>query len=124
MIKMNEKKLIEILKDNIPDDYIRGCDTTDGIGKYITDKDSWQYQLYVYVSKLQNNWNELKKWLEEEINICDGCIDTMQSDLQEIAPRGSGKSYLTGEIFKNKVAKRSFEVTSNKMQELEGNNDR
>ena len=69
--------------------------------------------------KLQNNWNELKKELKEKIDICDGCIDTMQSDLQEIAPRGSGKSYLTSEIFKNKVAKISFEFTLKHMQELE-----
>ena len=67
MIKMNEEKLIEKLKDNIPEDYIRGCDTSDGIECYEIDTDSWQYQLYVYVSKLQNNWNELKKWLEEQI---------------------------------------------------------
>ena len=73
--------------------------------------------------QLQNNWNELKKSIEEQINICDGCIDTMQSDLQEIAPRGSGKSYMTGEIFKNKVAKRSFGITLDKMQELEQGKD-
>ena len=73
----------------------------------------------VEVEELQNNWNELKKALKEEIDICDGCIDTMTSDLQETTPIGHGKSYLTSEIFKNKVAKRSFEITLDKMQELE-----
>ena len=75
------------------------------------------------IENLQNNWNELKKELKEKIDICDGCIDTMQSDLQEIAPRENGKSYLTSEIFKNKVAKISFEFTLKHMQELEQGKD-
>ena len=81
------------------------------------------YDTFKTMKDLQNNWNELKKELKEKIDICDGCIDTMQSDLQEIAPRGNGKSYLTSEIFKNKVAKISFEFTLKNMQELEGNNE-
>ena len=104
MIKMNEEKLIEILKDNIPDDYIRGCDTADGIGKYITDKDSWQYQLYVYVSKLQNNWNELKKWLEDEVKNLDK-ENPMGHDTTLTAYEGA------------------YDNALDKMQELEGNNE-
>lgn len=73
--------------------------------------------------KLQNNWNELKKLLKEEKDICDGCIDTLRSDLQELHPRSCGKTYLQNEILKNKTAKRSFEITLDKMQKMEGNND-
>ena len=81
-------------------------------------------QLYdKYYLPLQNNWNELKKLLKEEIDICDGCIDTLRSDLQELHPRSCGKTYLQNEILKNKTAKRSFEITLDKMQELEGNNE-
>lgn len=31
--------------------------------------------LLEYITKLQNNWNELKKWLEEEIDYCSGTDD-------------------------------------------------
>lgn len=84
----------------------------------VEQNDTLEY-LYNRIIELQNNWNELKKALKEEIDICDGCIDTMTNDLQETTPIGNGKSYLTSEIFKNKVAKRSFEITLDKMQELE-----
>lgn len=75
--------------------------------------------LFDYITQLQNNWNELKKLLKEQIDICDGCIDTLRSDLQEFHPRSCGKTYLQNEILKNKTAKRSFEITLDKMQELE-----
>ena len=32
-------------------------------------------EVYKAVMKLQNNWNELKKWLEEEIDYCSGTDD-------------------------------------------------
>ena len=99
--------------------YIQGSD------HYLIPRDVFEELRNDYIElarsedQLQNNWNELKKELKEKIDICDGCIDIMQTDLQEIAPRGNGKSYLTSEIFKNKVAKISFEFTLKHMQELE-----
>lgn len=89
---------------------------------YKTEKCDMQKELTETINKLQNNWNELKKLLKEEIDICDGCIDTLRSDLQELHPRSCGKTYLQNEILKNKTAKRSFEITLDKMQKLEGNN--
>ena len=86
---------------------------------YAMELEKYTLKILRKYTQLQNNWNELKKELKEKIDICDGCIDIMQTDLQEIAPRGNGKSYLTSEIFKNKVAKISFEFTLKHMQELE-----
>lgn len=77
---MNEEELIKELKYNIPEDYIRSCDTSDGIGRCEIDTDSWQYQLYVYVLKLQNNWNELKKWCKETIETVE-CTDLSEDYL-------------------------------------------
>ena len=34
-----------------------------------------RYTIDEYIDKLQNNWNELKKWLEEEIDYCSGTDD-------------------------------------------------
>ena len=40
------KEASNILKDYIPDEYIRSCDTSDGIGRYELDTESWQYKIY------------------------------------------------------------------------------
>lgn len=51
--------------------------------------------LLEYITQLQNNWNELKKWLEEEYEYCDkignpsiGCamgqIRRIKSKMQEL----------------------------------------
>jgi len=120
MIKMNEENGIKIMEFNQEEQSI------EILGHKINKSyESWEAFLEEMkrLTLIQNNWNELKKLLKEEIDICDGCIDTMQSDLQEIAPRGSGKSYLTGEILKNKVAKRCFKNTLDKMQRMEKNNN-
>lgn len=48
-LKINEKAIEEassILKYYIPEDYIRSCDTSDGVGKYELDTESWQYKIY------------------------------------------------------------------------------
>lgn len=39
-------EVIEIIKDYIPEDYVRSCDTGDGIGRYELDTESWQYKVY------------------------------------------------------------------------------
>ena len=113
---MNEKNMTKIMEFNQVEQ------TIEILGHKI-DKSYESWEAFLEEMKrltlVQNNWNELKKELKEKIDICDGCIDIMQTDLQEIAPRGNGKSYLTSEIFKNKVAKISFEFTLKHMQELE-----
>lgn len=64
-------KLLEELKYNIPQDYVRSCDTAGGIGYYEDDEYSWQYQLYRYIIDLQNRVEKLtgeNQDLEERID--------------------------------------------------------
>lgn len=56
------------------------------------------------LQKVQNNWNELKKWLEEHIEFLTEC----------------DKTFLLSSFKKEIVA---MENILNKMQELEGNNE-
>lgn len=46
-------KAIEIIKDYIPEEYIRSCDTEDGIGRYELDTESWQYRVYEILKEVK-----------------------------------------------------------------------
>lgn len=72
-------------------------------GEFITINDN-KYHLCC-IEELQNNWNELKKWLEEFQE--DICYDT------------GGEYFCKDENMEVKV-----QVVLDKMQELEGNNDK
>ena len=81
MIKMNENMLKQIIIDTIKGEEHLG--------------ENLKEQCVDYIEQLQNNWNELKKWLEEESN---------------------NTIYATGHLT-------AICMTLNKMQELEGNNE-
>lgn len=42
----NIDKATEILKDNFVEDYVRSCDTADGVGRYEIDTEHWTYKVY------------------------------------------------------------------------------
>lgn len=44
-IKNRLENIYGILKDNIPSEWVRSCDTSDGIGFYEENEDSWEYQV-------------------------------------------------------------------------------
>ena len=46
-------KAIEIIKDNIPEEYVRSCDTADYIGRYELDTDTWQYKVYEMLKEVE-----------------------------------------------------------------------
>ena len=69
-----------------------------------------------YIKKLYKEKQELIDYLIKQINNCDECIDVINSDLQEIKARGTGKTYLTTEIFKNKIAKKVYEEILSKIE--------
>ena len=75
------------------------------------------------IDKITQQRQELRSWLEEEMNICDGVISTRTSDFQELGGRSAGKTFIQTEILKNKVALKSFELALNKLNELEGKNE-
>ena len=63
---------------------------------------------------------EFIKYLEDKLNICDGFLDTIKSDLEEIsyAGRASGKTYIATQIMKNETAKKCYEEALSKYKEI------
>lgn len=72
--------------------------------------------MHDFVKPLIRKKKVLVDYLKQQIDACDGCIDVMTSDLQEIQPRGIGKTYLTEEIFKNKIAKKIYNEILSKIE--------
>lgn len=67
--------------------------------------------LFNYITQLQNNWNKLKKWLEETIKQYDNVgLKFKKESNFECASRSY--DYL-----------RQYQTMLDKMQELEGNNE-
>ena len=59
------KEILEELEDNIPIEYIRSCDSPDGLGHYEQDIESWQYKLLDYITNLQQENERLKAQLTD-----------------------------------------------------------
>lgn len=76
--------------------------------------------------KLRNQQKEFIEYLGDKLNMCDGFLDTIKSDLEEIsyAGRASGKTYIETQIMKNEIAKKCYEeVLSIYREIIGGNND-
>ena len=75
-----------------------------------------------YVAKLENQQKKFIDYLENEIDICDGFLDTVKSDLQEI-PYGvisANKTYITTRIKENETAHKVYKEILSKYQEIIG----
>ena len=72
--------------------------------------------------KLRNQQKEFIEWLENKLNMCDGFLDTIKSDLEEIsyAGRVSGKTYIATQIMKNEIAMKCYEEVLSKYKEIIG----
>ena len=70
----------------------------------------------------KNQQKEFIEYINEKIDICDGFIDTVRSDLEEISYGGriTGKTYIANEIMKNEVAKKILEEILSKYKEIIG----
>lgn len=73
-------------------------------------------------TQLLKHQKEFIEWLENEINICDGFLDAIKSDLEEIsyAGRVSGKTYIATQIMKNETSKKNYEEILSKYKEIIG----
>ena len=82
--------------------YLKGC--TDTKGKYLSQQ------------------KEFIEYLEDKLNMCDGFLDTIKSDLKEISYAGriSGKNYIATQIMKNETAKKNYEDILSKYKEIIG----
>lgn len=78
--------------------------------------------LYEENTKLINQQKEFMEYINEKIDICDGFIDTIRSDLENISYGGriAGKTYIANEIMKNEVAKKTLEEILSKYKSIIG----
>lgn len=93
------------------------CNRTDCSGRI---KDSKVYDSLV--QKVETQQKEFIEWLENEIDICDGFLDTVKSDLQEI-PYGvisANKTYITTQIKENETAHKVYKEVLQKYKEIIG----
>ena len=69
--------------------------------------------------------NEFIEYLEDKLNMCDGFLDTIKSDLEEISygGRASGKTYIATQIMKNEIAMKCYEEVLSKYKEFIGGKD-
>ena len=83
------------------------------------------YLLYEENTKLINQQKEFIEWLEDKLNMCDGFLDTVKSDLEEISytGRASGKTYIATQIMKNETAMKCYEEVLSKYKEIIGVKD-
>ena len=74
------------------------------------------------IEEMENQQKEFIEYMNEKIDICDGFIDTVRSDLEEISYGGriAGKTYIANEIMKNEAAKKILEEILSKYQEIIG----
>ena len=74
---------------------------------------------------LENQQKEFIEYLEDKLNMCDGFLDTIKSDLEEIsyAGRASGKTYIATQIMKNEIAMKCYEEVLSKYKEIIGVKD-
>ena len=75
--------------------------------------------------QMENQQKEFIEWLENKLNMCDGFLDTIKSDLEEIsyAGRVSGKTYIATQIMKNEIAQKCYEEVLSKYKEIIGGNN-
>ncbi len=68
---------------------------------------------------------EFIEYLEDKLNMCDGFLDTIKSDLEEISytGRASGKTYIATQIMKNEIAEKCYEEVLSKYKEIVGVKD-
>lgn len=76
--------------------------------------------------ELKNQQKEFIDYLEDKLNMCDGFLDNIKSDLEEISYAGriSGKSYITTKIMKNETSKKNYEEVLSKYKEIIGGDNK
>ena len=86
--------------------YLKGC--TDTKGKYLSQQ------------------KEFIEYLEDKLNMCDGFLDTIKSDLEEISYAGriAGKNYIATQIMKNETSKKNYEEVLSKYKEIIGGDNK
>ena len=111
---MNLQRENEKLKKQLENCY---CNRTDCSGRI---KDNKKYDSLV--QKVESQQKEFIEYLEDKLNMCDGFLDTIKSDLEEVSYSGriAGKTYIVTQIMKNEMGKKCFEDCLSKYKEIIG----
>ena len=114
---MNLQRENEKLKKQLENCY---CNRTDCSGRI---KDNKQY--VSLMQKVESQKKEFIEYLEDKLNMCDGFLDTIKSDLEEVSYSGrtAGKTYIATQIMKNETGKKCFEDCLSKYKEIIGEKD-
>ena len=119
MVERNElKKLLE--EKNKPQIFIETQDMEERYAEGL-----YQDYLEEENKKYKDQQKEFIKYLEDEIDICDGFLDTVKSDLQEI-PYGvisANKTYITTQIKENETAHKVYKEILQKYRSIIGVSD-
>ena len=81
-----------------------------------------EYDYKCELDKVTIQQKEFIEWLENEIDICDGFLDTVKSDLQEIHYEviSANKTYITTRIKENEIAHKLYKEILQKYKEIIG----
>lgn len=73
----------------------------------------------------ENQQKAFIEWLEDKLNMCDGFLDTIKSDLEggPYAGRVSRKKYIATQIMKNETGKKIYQEILSKYKEIVGDKD-
>ena len=117
------KKKYEQLKDNPM--YKNFCSILDTKNQVLerTAKENQELKKQLSNShQINAQQKEFIEYLEDKLNMCDGFLDTIKSDLEEIsyAGRASGKTYIATQIMKNEIAMKCYEEVLSKYKEIMG----
>lgn len=104
--EVNRLRIEVSSKEEYTSVYLKGC--TDIKGKYLSQQ------------------KEFIKYLEDKLNMCDGFLDTIKSDLEEISYAGriAGKNYIATQIMKNETSKKNYEEVLSKYKEIIGGDNK
>ena len=80
----------------------------------------------IEIKDYKNQQKEFIEYLEEKLNMCDGFLDTIKSDLEEISYAGriAGKTYIATQIMKNETSKKNYEEVLSKYKEIIGGDNK
>lgn len=80
----------------------------------------------IEIKSYKNQQKEFIEYLEDKLNMCDGFLDTIKSDLEELpyAGRIAGKTYITTQIMKNETSKKNYEEVLSKYKEIIGGDNK
>ena len=117
-LQIENKELSRIIANRAISDY--NIDTP--LKNQLNDERLKNICLEESINTYRNQQRMFINYLEDKLNMCDGFLDTIKSDLEEIsyAGRALGKTYIATQIMKNEIAMKCYEEVLSKYKEIVG----